>query len=166
VPRDANSTSRGPVVLNLWYAVPRTKGQTLPGSVSEESPRLLLVDDCAEYGETCVQLLSDHYHVVGQLGDAGALHLAIQELDPEIILLDISMPGMNGLDAAARLHRDLPDIKVIFLTAHSEWGYISRAFQIGAYGYVLKSSPYDLIVCLQQVVLDGRYLNPQLRPLP
>ena len=125
-------------------------------------PRVLLVDDHPGFRGACAQLLDREFAIVGQLDGALELTAAVKKLAPDAILLDISMPGISGLDAAEQLLKELPKTKIVFLSALDDRASITRAFQLGAAGYVLKRSATDLMAALHQVLEGKRYLSPAL----
>ena len=85
----------------------------------------------------------------------------VGQLKPDIIVLDVSMPGMNGLKAAEALRQSSPEVKVLTLTRHSDDGYLHQLLRAGAAGYVLKQSrPAELLHAIRSVVSGGRYLDP------
>jgi DNA-binding NarL/FixJ family response regulator len=100
--------------------------------------RVLLADDDLRIRATIHQLLQADFEVVDAVSDGRLLVEAALRLRPDVIVTDIAMPKMNGIEAARTVHRTLPDIKFIFLTMHDENGYRREAQSIGAAGYVLK----------------------------
>jgi DNA-binding NarL/FixJ family response regulator len=101
-------------------------------------PRILLADDHLEMVEALRGILDELGEVVGTVTDGQALVEAAQRLEPDIIFSDISMPGLNGLDATRAILACLPQSKVIILTVHREQVYVSLALNAGARGYLLK----------------------------
>ena len=102
-------------------------------------PRVLLADDHRMIREAFALLLEDDYDVVGSVADGRALLAAASELRPDIVVLDIAMPLLNGLDAARQLKREMPEVKVVFLTMSEDPDVAAEAFRIGASGYLLKN---------------------------
>lgn len=127
-------------------------------------PRVLLADDHRLVAEGLKSLLSADFDLVGVVGDGRALIDAARDLCPDVIVADIAMPRLNGLDALEPLQRDNPRVKVVFLTMHQEAAYARRALDAGAAGFVLKhSAPAELVTAIR-AALDGRtYLTPALR---
>ena len=126
-------------------------------------PRVILADDHTLVVDGLRSLLEPHCDPVATVGDGHALIEAAQRLHPDIILLDISMPVLNGLEAARRLQSLVPDSKLIFLTMHAERTYLREAFRAGACGYVLKRSAASELEHAMSVVLRGqRYVTPLL----
>ena len=126
-------------------------------------PRVILADDHTLVVDGLRSLLEPHCDLVATVGDGHALIEAAQRLHPDIILLDISMPVLNGLEAARQLQSLVPDSKLIFLTMHADRTYLREAFRAGACGYVLKRSAASELEHAMSVVLRGqRYVTPLL----
>lgn len=126
-------------------------------------PRVLLAEDHTLVREGLRQLLAPHVEVVGAVGDGRGLLAAIDETQAEIVLVDISMPGLNGLDAAAQLRRSHPQVRVIVVTMHADPDYVVAALRAGAVGYVVKSAASsELLAALAAVLGGGRYVSPQV----
>jgi DNA-binding NarL/FixJ family response regulator len=124
-------------------------------------PRVLLADDHQLLREAFTQLLEPACEVVGAVADGRDLLAAAPTLRPDIIVLDIAMPRLNGLDAARQLKRAMPEVKVIFLTVSEDLDVAAEAFQAGASGYLLKNSAAsELINAIQQVFQGRRYVTP------
>jgi len=124
-------------------------------------PSLLLADDHPLFLDGVRRLLESKYDVVGTVADGKALITVAQQLRPDIIVVDISMPEMNGLAAAQIIGKTLPSAKFIVLSVHSEQAYVSEAFRVGVKGYVSKrAAAAELLTAIKQV-LDGRtYVTP------
>jgi DNA-binding NarL/FixJ family response regulator len=105
-----------------------------------KTPRVLLADDHRMMSEGLRSLLQPHFDVVGIVSDGRELIAAAKRLDPDIVVLDISMPSLNGIDAAHQLRSADSRAKVVVLTMHREVTYAARALVAGASGYVLKHS--------------------------
>ncbi|HEX6853466.1 MAG TPA: response regulator transcription factor [Candidatus Polarisedimenticolaceae bacterium] len=126
-------------------------------------PRVLLADDHRIVAEGLRTLLSADFELVGIVEDGLALVSAVGELKPDVVVADISMPGLGGLDALERLNRDHPGTKVVFLTMHPEVAYARRALQLGAAGYVLKhSAPVELILAIRAALAGDVFITPTL----
>ena len=124
-------------------------------------PRVLLADDHRLLREAFARLLESGCEVVGTVADGRALLAAAAELRPDIVVLDIAMPLLNGLDAARQLRRSLPDIKLIFLTVSEDPDLAAQAFQAGASGYLLKNSAAsELLQAIQEVSQGRSYVTP------
>ena len=125
-----------------------------------KKPRLLLADDHTILVEGLRALLAPEFEVVATAGDGRAVLEAAQKYQPDIILLDISMPGLNGIEAARRLKQSNPEAKLIILTMHGDLSFVSAAFEAGISGYVLKqSAPTELVTALHDVDSGGRYIS-------
>src|SRR3954447_9704277 len=103
-------------------------------------PRVLLADDHRLLREAFAQLLAADCDVLGSVADGRALLAAVESLQPDIVVLDIAMPLLNGLDAARQLRQSAPKVKVIFLTMSEDPDVAAEAFKVGASGYLLKNS--------------------------
>ena len=124
-------------------------------------PRLLLADDHKLVLEGIQRLLEPEFEVVGIAEDGRALVDAAQRLRPDAILLDISMPLLNGIDAARQLSKSCPGSRLIFVTMHAGHAYVKAAFQAGGSGYILKSSaPRELATAIRVVMDGGYYVSP------
>lgn len=124
-------------------------------------PRVLLADDHRLVAEGLKSLLSDEFELVGVVEDGRALIVAAQKLRPDVIVADITMPHLNGIDALVQLKRIDQQVRVVFLTMHPEGAYARRALEAGASGYVLKhSAPAELIAAIH-AALDGQtFVSP------
>jgi DNA-binding NarL/FixJ family response regulator len=120
-------------------------------------PRVLLADDHTLVLEGFKKLLEDYCEVVGAAEDGRALLEAAQRLKPDVIVLDISMPHLNGIDAAHQLRKTVPEAKLIFITMHADQAYVSQAFKAGASGYLLKRSAGSELVQAIEAVMKGDY---------
>jgi DNA-binding NarL/FixJ family response regulator len=124
-------------------------------------PRVLLADDHRLLREAFAQLLEPDCDVVGVVGDGRALLAAAQELRPDIVVLDIAMPLLNGLDAARQLKRLMPEVSLIFLTVSEDPDLAAEAFRAGASGYLLKNSAAsELFTAIQEVFQGRSYVTP------
>ena len=123
-------------------------------------PCVLLADGHAIVIEGLRRLLEPHFEIVGSVGDGRALVAAVEALRPDVIVVAISMPLLNGIDAIRQIRRTNRRVKVVFLTAHSEMTYVSEALRVGE-AYVLKSSPVaEILLSIRQVLAGGRYVTP------
>src|SRR5512135_466441 len=123
--------------------------------------RLLLADDHTLLLEGIRLLLEPEYELVGSVEDGLALLAAAKTLKPDVILLDISMPALNGIDAARRLRKVVPSARLIFLTMHAGPDYVAAAFQAGAMGYLLKrAAASELKTAIREVMKGNHYVSP------
>lgn len=126
-------------------------------------PRVLLADDHRMVAEGLKSLLSAEFELVGVVEDGRALIEAVKSLHPDVIVADITMPHLNGIDALVRLRQDNPGVKVVFLTMHQEAAYARRALEAGASGFVLKhSAPAELLTAIRTALEGKTYLTPAL----
>ena len=126
-----------------------------------KKPRILLADDHTFVLEGFKKLLDEHWELVWSVEDGRALLKAAVELQPSLIVLDISMPLLNGIEAAKKLKKQLPGVKLIFVTMHADTAYINEAFKAGASGYLLKrSAATELVQAVQSVMNDNFYITP------
>jgi DNA-binding NarL/FixJ family response regulator len=126
-------------------------------------PRLVLVDDHTILAEGLKSLLEPEFDLIGIFADGRDVLTAAPKLQPDIIVLDISMPSMNGIDAARQLKKLMPAVKVLFLTMHPDVSFVREAFRAGACGYVLKRSAVSELVTAIQEALKGRfYVSPAI----
>ena len=124
-------------------------------------PRVLLADDHSLVLEGFRRILENQCDLVGMVEDGRALIEAAQRTYPDIAILDVSMPLLNGIDAAMQLKKLLPSIKVIFVTMHADADYVRSAFEAGASGYLLKRSAVDELEQAIRVVWAGHtYITP------
>lgn len=127
--------------------------------------RVLIVDDHPIVRRGLWSLLSSYpdIQVVGEAQEATAALLAVRDLAPQVVLLDIQMDGVDGIDIAARLLRSAPLTKIIILTAYDNDEYVLGAFRAGAYAYLLKNSLDETVVETIRLVHQGRrLLSPSL----
>jgi DNA-binding NarL/FixJ family response regulator len=123
--------------------------------------RLLLADDHTLLLEGIRLMLEPEFELVGSVEDGQALLTAAKALKPDVILLDISMPVLNGIDAAHQLKKILPSAKLIFLTMHADADYVTEAFRAGAAGYLLKrSAASELLTAIREVLNGNHYVSP------
>ena len=126
----------------------------------------MLADDHSIVIEGLRRVLEPPYKVVGTVADGGALVAAAAELNPDVIVADVSMPGLNGIEALRRIRHARPDVKVVFFTMHSDIVYAAEAFRAGGSAYVLKSSAGSEILAAIREVLAGRtYLATAMRSM-
>jgi DNA-binding NarL/FixJ family response regulator len=125
--------------------------------------RLILADDHRLFSEGISRLLEEAYELVGIACDGGELIAKVQQDPPDAVVLDISMPGMNGFQAARRIHASHPDIKLIFVSVHRDPSYVADAFRAGASAYVSKSAlASDLLTAVAEALAGRRYLGKHI----
>ena len=124
-------------------------------------PRILLADDHVLIAEALQHLLAGEFDVIGIVSDGRALLKAACELEPDVVVVDIGMPLLNGLDAGEQLKGLQPDIKVIYLTQNREPRFAVEAFRRKASGYLLKDSAASELTTAIRAALDGgSYVSP------
>jgi len=127
--------------------------------------RLLLADDHSLILEGFRHVIEPIHEVVGMVTDGRALVEATLRLRPDLIILDITMPLLNGIDAAREIKKRLPEVKLLFVTMHANPTYLQAALDVGATGYVLKSSAREEILTAIEKVLKGEFfVTPGVRP--
>ena len=123
-----------------------------------KKPRVLLADDHRIVLEGLRSLLEPEFDIVGMVEDGQALVTEVLRLRPDLVVVDISMPILNGIDAAIQLKKTDARIRVVFLTMHADVEYAASAFEAGASGFVLKhSAPSELITTLRAAMRGGAY---------
>src|SRR6201999_3572957 len=126
-------------------------------------PRILIADDHTLIADLCKRLLETEFEVVGTVGDGRALVRAAGVLKPDVIVVDITMPVLNGIDAACQVKQELRAVKVIYLTMNPDPEIAAEAFRRGASGYLLKTCAASEMVAGVHAVLQGRsYLSATL----
>jgi len=126
-----------------------------------ERVKILLADDHTIVLEGIKSLLEGRFDLVGAVTDGRALVKAAKQTVPDVIVLDISMPLLNGLDAARLLRKELPRTKIVFLTMHADSYFVREAFRAGASAYLLKhSAGEELVNAIEQVLLGRQYITP------
>ena len=124
-------------------------------------PRVLIADDHKIVVEGLKKLLGPEFEIAGAVEDGRELVKAAEELRPDVIVADISMPGLNGIEAVRQIKKVHEEIKVVFLTMHPDVAYAASAFKAGASGYVLKHSAPDELVTALRAALQGKtYVTP------
>lgn len=126
-------------------------------------PRVLIADDHRIMAEGLKRLLQPHFDLVGLVEDGQELLAAAERLRPDLAVVDISMPRLNGLDAIERLRGVHPGIRVVVITMHGELAYARRALRAGALGFVLKSSaPDELIGAMRSALAGQTFVSPEI----
>ena len=124
-------------------------------------PRILLADDHTLVLDGYRKILEGSCDILGAAEDGRSLVKLAHQLQPDIVTLDISMPHLNGIDTARKLHKELPTVKLIFVTMHADQAYVAEAFKAGASGYLLKRSAGTELVQAVQAVMSGHtYVTP------
>ena len=124
-------------------------------------PRVLLADDHALLLGAFEKLLSDEFDIVGQVCDGRAVVAAAETLNPDVVVLDISMPLLNGLEAGRQIKQKSRGVKLVFLTMNEDADLAAEAFRSGASAYVLKrSAASELMTAIREVVQGRSYITP------
>ena len=124
-------------------------------------PRVLIADDHTFVAEACVKLLEPEFEVVGIVADGQALLEKAPDLKPDIIVLDVGMPLLNGLEAGKRIKSLVRTVKLVYLTMNNDLGIAAEAFRLGASGYLLKTSAAAELASAIREVLKGKlYVSP------
>jgi DNA-binding NarL/FixJ family response regulator len=132
-------------------------------TTTDHRPRVLLADDHRIVAEGLKSIFSDEFEVAGVVEDGRELLEAARKLRPDVIVADISMPHLNGIEALVHLKKQDPDVKVVFLTMHQEPAYARRALQAGACGFVVKHAAADELLTAVRAALKGKtYITPAL----
>jgi DNA-binding NarL/FixJ family response regulator len=130
-------------------------------------PRVLIVDDHAIIRRGVQGILRSHpeWELCGEAENGQEAVRLAAELRPEVIIMDVSMPGMNGVEATRAIKKQMPEAKVLLLTLHVSVDLVRSAFKAGARGYVLKSdAEQDLMRALLIVMGEGTYVSPRIDP--
>jgi DNA-binding NarL/FixJ family response regulator len=134
---------------------------TYPGQEPLERFRVLLADDHIEFLRVTVCLLEPEFEVVGTVGDGQTLLDETASREPDLLVLDISMPVLNGIEAARRLKAVGSRAKIVFLTVNEDPDYVRAALAVGAHGYVFKSRlACDLPLALREVFAGRSFVSP------
>lgn len=129
-------------------------------------PRVLLADDHRMVTEGLKALLSDEFELVGVAEDGRTMVEAAEQLRPDVIVADISMPNLNGFEALARLKKSCPDVRVVFLTMHQNASYARRALDAGASAFVVKhAAPEELVLAIRAALRGATFITPSLAKL-
>jgi len=126
-------------------------------------PRVLLADDHLLVAEALKSLLTPEFELIGVVEDGRALVAAAARLRPDVIVADVTMPHLNGIDALIQLRQGGDQVPVVFLTMHRDVTFARRALEAGASGFVLKhSAPAELVTAIRAALSGKTYLTPQL----
>jgi len=128
-------------------------------------PRILLADDHAVVVEGIRGLIEKHYDVVGVVMDGRALITEASLVRPDVIVLDVAMPLLNGIDAGKKMQEILPKVKLVFLTMHADPNLAAAALRLGPVGFVLKhSAASELLTAIADVLRGKAYVTARLKP--
>ncbi len=125
--------------------------------------RVLIAEDHVTVAEHLRGLLETEFQVVAVVGDGYALLGAAQTLKPDVIIADITMPGLDGIAAATRIFQYDPNARIVFVTVHDDPGMVQRSMELGALGYVLKlAAGDDLIPAVHAALAGQKYISPHV----
>ena len=125
--------------------------------------RILLADDSPSMLQAARLILEPEFQIVGTVHDGEAVVEAMQSLEPDVLILDISMGLMNGLEAARLLIRTGSKAKIVFLTVHKDQEFVEEAFSAGAMGYVIKPRlGTDLLIAVREALMGHTFVSPDL----
>jgi len=134
-------------------------------SRARQSVTVLIADDHAVFAEALRSLLQDEYVVLATVTDGRSLVEQTAKLRPQVLIIDIAMPLLNGFDAAKRVLEQSPSVKVVFLTMQEDARLAAAALKLGPIGFVLKhSAASELLTAISQVLAGRSYVTPKLRP--
>lgn len=129
--------------------------------------RLLLADDHVMFAQGLASLLGDEFELLGKAGNGEELVAETMRLQPDVILVDISMPVLNGFDAVRRIRKGGSHARIIFLTMHDDERLVAEAFRCGGSGYILKNAAGDeLVQAIRAVAGGNNYVSPLLTNVP
>jgi DNA-binding NarL/FixJ family response regulator len=135
----------------------------IPDAGSPERPRVLLADDHPAMLALTTAALAGEYLVVGSAGDGRELLAEAELLHPDVIVLDITMPQLNGIEAARQLRRSHTHARLVFLTVHEDADFAQAALDAGGLGYVIKARlASDLLPAVRAALADRRFISPSL----
>ena len=124
-------------------------------------PKVVLADDHTIVTEGLKALLAPEFQIVATVDNGRAAIKAVRDFNPAVVILDISMPLLNGIDTAREIRKFDPKVKIVFLTMHTELAYVQEAFAAGASGYVIKhSASIDLLLAIRRALLGRTYITP------
>jgi DNA-binding NarL/FixJ family response regulator len=129
--------------------------------MDRERPRVVIADDHTLVAEAFKSLLEQEFDVVGVVADGRALLQAVPDLKPAVVVVDIGMPLLNGLDAGQQIRRIAPEVKLVYVTMNQDADLAAEAFRRGASGYLLKTSAAaELVTAVREVLRGKSYISP------
>jgi DNA-binding NarL/FixJ family response regulator len=132
-------------------------------NIHRNVPKVVIADDHTLVAEACRKLLEADYEIVATVSDGRALVRAVAEFRPHLVIVDVAMPSLNGLDAAQQAKELMPSVKVVFLTMNHDADLAAEAFRRGASGYLLKTcAASELVVAVREVLRGKSYLSPMI----
>lgn len=135
--------------------------------MSSSQGNILIADDHRMFNDAVVGILRPIFGLIWQVFDGADLPYAVQAHSPDLLLLDINLPNLNGLEAARTLRQQVPRLKIILVTMYNHSHFVAEAQTLGLEGYLLKDSPSDVLINGIQTVLEGnRFFDPKLQKIP
>lgn len=134
-------------------------------NIRQMTTKIAIIDDHRLFREGVKRILEmeDYFEVVAEADDGLDAENIVTEAKPDVVLMDINMPGLNGVEATRRLINRYPDVKVIILSIHDDENYVTHALKTGALGYLLKEMDADSLVEAVKVVAEGSaYIHPKV----
>ena len=126
-------------------------------------PRIILADDHRLFAEGLRALLQEDFNVVTIVEDGQALLEAVEQYAPDLVVADVSMPRLNGIECVRKLKASFPKLKIILLTMHEEVNLATTALKSGASGYLLKNGGTgDVLKAVRMALIGGKHISPQL----
>lgn len=149
-------------LCNLMVLVyPLLRLESVKGAISLKRLRVLLADDHTAFLERVAKLLEHDYEIVELVSDGHELVASAFELKPDLVVADISMPGLNGIEAARQIRDSGCPSKVVFLTVHEDPDFVPECLEAGGLAYVVKSRlASDLIPAIRMVLANRTYVSP------
>ena len=162
----ASKTSVGGLAEHIRFSLTRTRAdETMKASNMKKPIKLLVADDHPVVRKGISSCLSqqEHLQIIGEAADGREALRKTRELEPDIVLMDVDMPHMNGLAVTELLRKELPKVKVLVLSMHSNSDCVMRILQSGAHGYVLKDASTDELLRAIETVNDGEaFFSPEV----
>jgi DNA-binding NarL/FixJ family response regulator len=132
-------------------------------NIRRNLPRIVIADDHTLVAQACSKLLETDYEIVATVSDGRALVRAVAEFRPHLVIVDVAMPLLNGLDSAQQVKELMPSVKLIFLTMNHDADLAAEAFRRGASGYLLKTcAASELALAVREVLRGKSYLSPMI----
>jgi DNA-binding NarL/FixJ family response regulator len=132
-------------------------------NIRRNVPRIVIADDHTLVAEACRKLLEADYEIVATVSDGRTLVRAVAEFRPHLVIVDVAMPLLNGLDAAQQAKELMPSVKIVFLTMNHDADLAAEAFRRGASGFLLKTcAASELVVAVREVLRGKSYLSPMI----
>lgn len=125
-------------------------------------PRVVIAEDFVLLQEEIRALLEPEFDVIAAVGDGHVALEVVATTKPDVLLVDVSLPGLGGFMLSEKVRKDMPEVVIIFVTAHGDPHYVERAFEIGANGWVLKGSIRAELVCAIRTALNGGLYRSRL----